>query len=307
MFLIKKTLKKKKIKSLIKKLYFCRMIYFSNEFDNLYGAGSFMTWNPHFRSARMLWSAKSFYNFIQYNSLTLQLRSVKIFRLLTGFIVRVVLWLHYIFRSNVLFNLSKAENILNTWRFFTFFFTLNELYTSFALRIFCNYKIFKIFQKRSTYEFIWNFKPNNLLFVNVRNTSSRKPKNFSFISLGLFLKFFEKKKTLKKNKLIKLAVIKYFRKLFIILHLRKLILIIKKNPIYLPEILNIFHQPLFILVNEPSKENPKKKKKITFNPPIFSYYFFIANKSFVKNKMQKKGRIKRKITKKLVSKNKIID
>lgn len=291
---------------MFKKLYFWRTAYLSNDFDSLYSVDSFMTWNPQFRSAKLLWSAKSFYLFIQNNPLTTHLKSIKIFRFLTKFIVHAVLWVHFVFRSNVLLKLPKSGNILNTWQFFFFFFALNELYLNFSLIIFRNYKIFKLFQKRSIYEFIWNFKPNNLLFVNVRSTSLRKPKNFSFVSLGLFLKFFEKKKTLKKNKLIKLAVIKYFRKLFIILHLQKMILIIKRNPVYLPEILNIFHQPLFVLVNEPSKNKPKKKK-IIFNPPMFSYYFFISNKSFVKNKMQKKGRIKRKITKKLVSKNKIID
>jgi hypothetical protein len=37
------------------------------------------------------------------------------------------------------------------------------------------------------------------------------------------------------------------------------------------------------------------------------YCFFLENKTYVLNKLKKKGRIKRKITKKLVAKNKLTD
>jgi len=82
---------------------------------------------------------------------------------------------------------------------------------------------------------------------------------------------------------------------------------VKNNPVYFPEIFNIFHQPLFITIAKPTKENPRKKIKIKFNSPSFNYFFFITNKSYVLNKLKKKGRIKRKVTKKLVAKNRLTD
>jgi hypothetical protein len=146
------------------------------------------------------------------------------------------------------------------------------------------------------------------LFITLRNASQFRAKNLTFASLGLFTKLFEKKKSMKKNKLLKLIIVKYFRKLLVVAQISKLILFVKKNPAFLPELLNIFQQPVFLQnPQKTSKSSPKNKLKLKFDAPKFIYYFFLENKSFVFNKIRKKGRIKRKITKKLVAKNKLTD
>ena len=155
--------------------------------------------------------------------------------------------------------------------------------------------IFKKF-KKNYFEFILNFNYNNKLVMNLNNNN--KKKNYSFLSPGFFIKFFEKRKCFKKSKIIKFLMIKYFKKLLIITNIYKLFLIIKKIPTHLNELINLFNQTIILNIN-----NEKKKIK----SPIFSYIFFLENKNYNKNKLKKKGRVKRKIIKKLTYKNKIID
>lgn len=71
--------------------------------------------------------------------------------------------------------------------------------------------------RHSPYKFIFNFKPNNRLFLIFKNNLQTKYTTYAFTSLGLFIKFFEKKKSLKKSKIIKFLMLKYFRKLFVFL------------------------------------------------------------------------------------------
>jgi hypothetical protein len=74
--------------------------------------------------------------------------------------------------------------------------------------------------------------------------------------------------------------------------------------------LNLFNQPILVFIKSEelkNDENEQKIKKLTYNAPAFKYYMFLENKSYVLNKLKKKGRIKRKITKKIIKQNKILD
>jgi hypothetical protein len=123
-----------------------------------------------------------------------------------------------------------------------------------------------------------------------------------FLTSGFFIKFFEKKKSMKKNKLIKLIMMRYLRKVFLYANVWKLILIIKKIPLNLNELLKIFSQVFLLKIIK-----KKKEKIIELGTPIFLNFFFLKTKVYCQNKIKKKGRIKRKITKKLIFRNHVID
>lgn len=80
------------------------------------------------------------------------------------------------------------------------------------------------------------------------------------------------------------------------------------------ELIRYFQQPVYLYLNKSKTDEKnlneiqkKKKAKVEFFPPLFLFYFFIETKSYVKNKIRKKGRIKRKITRKLILTQNIID
>jgi hypothetical protein len=146
---------------------------------------------------------------------------------------------------------------------------------------------------------------SNRFYVNLHNFFK---KNYIGISTGLFIKFFEKKKSMKKNKLIKFLMSKFLRKLIIILNLKNLILIFKKTPVFLIEILNFLNQPLPHKFNNPL-ENKIINETLNFAPHLikFLYFIFLQNYSFSKNKTRRKGRVKRKVYRKLILTNQVID
>lgn len=128
------------------------------------------------------------------------------------------------------------------------------------------------------------------------------------IATGLFIKFFEKKKSMKKNKLIKFLMSKFLRKLIITLNLKNLILVFKKTPVFLIETLNFLNQPTVHKFNDPI-HNKIINEALSPSPRLikFLYFIFLKNYSFSKNKMKKKGRVKRKIYRKLILTNQIVD
>jgi hypothetical protein len=100
------------------------------------------------------------------------------------------------------------------------------------------------------YDIILTFR-NSKLFINLLDS---KKKNYVSIATGLFIKFFEKKKSLKRGKNVKLLMIKYLRKLLIISKVPSLTLLIKRTPIFLPEIINILNQPIAHKFIDPLEE-----------------------------------------------------
>ena len=64
------------------------------------------------------------------------------------------------------------------------------------------------------------------------------------LSVGLFLKFFQNKKSLKKNKLFKLLLAKYLRKLLIVSGIKNIYVYIKKTPLFVQEIFHLLTSPL---------------------------------------------------------------
>ena len=146
---------------------------------------------------------------------------------------------------------------------------------------------------------------SNRLFINLLNFSG---KNYTSLAVGLFLKFFKNKKSFKKNKLIKLLLVKYLRKLLIIAGVKNLYLYIQKKPLFFQELCKTLTTPL---VNP--FFNPITSLSITENttlktqPFYIRYLFFKNTKPYNIMRLPRKGRLKRKIMRRIIRTNRISD
>lgn len=202
----------------------------------------------------------------------------------------------------------KNQNLFFKWTNIKLNFLLNyiKLYNLFFYSIFLDiFYLNKFFKKKNRliYFLILSFKKNKLYF-NLQNLNK---KNYLSVSTGFFIKFFEKRKSIKKNKTIKLLMSKYLRKILLISKIKNLILIIKKIPVFINEILNFFNTPIAHKFLNPIDGKEIEETEVNYTHLKFLYFLFLENKNFSKNKIAQKGRIKRKILRKVIFENKIVD
>jgi hypothetical protein len=202
---------------------------------------------------------------------------------------------------------AKSFIFLNKTQIYNFFYSYTRVYFYLFQKI--AYDALKIVKKkihkkqRPLYHLILTFR-NNKMFVNFND---RLKRNYLFLSTGLFIKYFEKKKLFKKNKIIRTILIKYLRKIFLLLKLPRIVLIVKKNPIFFLEFLTLFNQPIPYKFNE-----PLTNREILDNNPNkfltkFLYFIFLNTQNYTNNKTKKTGRVKRKIFRKIILRNSVID
>ena len=115
------------------------------------------------------------------------------------------------------------------------------------------------------------------------------------------------KKSLRKNKILKVLISKYLRKFLLILQLKYVSLHFSSTPIMLQEIILNLTTPLI----KPLK-NPLTLKVIDEDQSsqfrfIFLYFFFQKSKNFGTFKLRRKGRVKRRIIRKLIKINNVLD
>lgn len=165
------------------------------------------------------------------------------------------------------------------------------------------YSKFSLLAQSSPFLIVLSFKKSRL-FITLKNLLKR---NITSLSSGLFIKFFEKKKSFKKNKTVKLLMIKYLRKLLVITKITTLSLVVKKTPVFLTELLNLINTPISHKFSNPIDGKLIEEDSKSFTLLKFLYFIFLQNKSFCKNKLRLKGRIKRKILRKITLQNRLID
>ncbi len=100
---------------------------------------------------------------------------------------------------------------------------------------------------------------------------------------------------------------KFLRKLFIISKIKTLILLVKRTPLYLLEFLTLLNTTIIHKFIDPIENKIIEEKNTDKNIVNFQYFIFFKNIDFSLNKGPQKGRIKRKILRKIIINNKIID
>ena len=119
----------------------------------------------------------------------------------------------------------------------------------------------------------------NQIFLHLKDLKRR---DYCFASLGFFIKFFAKKKSLKKNKVMKFLLARFIRKLFIISNILSANLIIRGLPIKLLEMTSFIMQPLKHKFIDPENGNVIDETKIQNESYLitFNYMLFIKNKAY---------------------------
>jgi len=167
----------------------------------------------------------------------------------------------------------------------------------------------KLLTKRKplTFKLLFNFK-KHYLFITLLD----KKNNILFsLHAGLFIRFFNYKKSLKKSKSTKIILIRYLRKLLMLSNLNNFILYVKQTSDQLNKLLQILQKPINHSFTDPitgqvitEEMSSKKKRKQLFN---FLYIIFLKNKPYGVMKTKKTGRLKRKIRRLVIRANRIID
>ena len=126
-------------------------------------------------------------------------------------------------------------------------------------------------------------------------------------SLGIFSKAFMKNKAFLKNKINFILLAKLLRKILIHTNYQNFVLLIKKVPKYFTEILYNIYNTSVTFYKHPflnSIVDEKRQETVLLKT---SYIYFLNNKAHTVLKKRKKGRLKRKITRKLIKLNLISD
>jgi hypothetical protein len=116
--------------------------------------------------------------------------------------------------------------------------------------------------------------------------------------------FFKKKKKFKRSLILKTYLMLHLRKILLSIKLNKFNVMIKGLPVFFKQLIKILITPLNITFKNKFDDNLIKDElsKPYFNI-IINFLFFLKSISFCFFKTKRKRRLKRKITRKLFTKN----
>ena len=129
---------------------------------------------------------------------------------------------------------------------------------------------------------------------------------YFFLSLGLLAKFLLKGKSFTKSKTVYLLLANFLRKVLLFSSVNVLLLLIKNTPRYLREIMATLNDPVINVYSNPFSEHTVLEKNLV-NPFTFSAFIFTQNKPYGLMKVKQRGRLKRKITKRLIAAARVLD
>lgn len=156
------------------------------------------------------------------------------------------------------------------------------------------------------------YNTDDLLTLNYKrrnffpNVSSKDGKVLVTSSLGLFARMLNKGKSFIRNKSVYLMSAMFIRKLLIYSSIRQITVFVKRQPLYLNEILSTLFKPVINLYKHPfnNKIIDEKSAGISFK---FLNIIFMQNKNYTNYKTRKRGRLKRRIMKRLIKVNNVLD
>lgn len=161
----------------------------------------------------------------------------------------------------------------------------------------------KLDHEYSRYSIILNFKKQRF-FPHMYNILYKKTLFNS--SLGIFSRNFSNKKSFLKSKASYMMSATFLRRMLIYLRLPHIILKVVKVPRFLKDIIFIMLSKSNALYTHPYSKNLIIEKHLKTNF-LFDLVIFTNNKCYGPIKKKKRGRLKRKISKKLFLYNNIID
>ena len=140
------------------------------------------------------------------------------------------------------------------------------------------------------------------------NSQSR---TYNYLSLysGLFLKFFKQRRPLRRSKLFKVLMVKFFRKILIQTRVYYILFTVNRASPALIEFLRLLKTPNIVPYKNPNSTKAFNDSFVNKGKTLFSItkVIFRRTHSFTNMKTPNKGRLKRKITRRLLRKNRVLD
>jgi hypothetical protein len=129
---------------------------------------------------------------------------------------------------------------------------------------------------------------------------------YFFLSLGLLSKFLLKGKSFTKSKTVFILLASFLRKVLLFSSFKNLYLFVNKTPLYFKEIMSTINDSVINIYKNPFSNNLITEKEMS-NPFVFPVIVFTNNKSYGFMKAKQKGRLKRKIARRLTMINRVLD
>jgi len=206
--------------------------------------------------------------------------------------------------EKLIWNSTSKTQTLFLRKVFTFCTFYKELILQNSLRLgqFLYYK-HSTCSSHFDHKLYLTFSPSRF-YVNFRSFTNL---NYFSLSVGLFLKFFNNQKSLKKTKTFKFLLVKLLRKILVVSGIRHFMIFFKRAPILLAEVFRFLTSPLITPFHDPVQNRTIVEDDRQYVRFSFKYFFFLKTVSYTTMKGKQKGRLKRKISKKIIKRNNISD
>ena len=212
-----------------------------------------------------------------------------------------------VFTNEIARSPNTSHQIIPTW--FKVWSRFTQVYSSFGyLPRLDLYLRLKLSRKEEVKHFLrFRFKYQRLFVVL---EDKRQQRTHLFVAPGLFLKYFERKKALKKNRSMKFLMMRFLRKVLLSLGLKSVGVITRGVPLHIDAMLSSLFKPLshpFLNPLTGETINEADSEKVKSKNIFINSILFLAPRPHAIQKTRKRGRIKRKIRRKLVRTNSLID
>jgi len=156
------------------------------------------------------------------------------------------------------------------------------------------------------------FNPTKLLALNFSRNKffpvirTILGESYFFLSLGILSKFLLKNKAFTESKTVFILLASFLRKVLLFSSVKNMYLFINKTPLYFKEIMSTINDPVVSVYKNPFSNSMVNEKELP-NPFTFPLIIFTNNKPYGFLKTKQKGRLKRKISRRLIMINRVLD
>lgn len=133
-------------------------------------------------------------------------------------------------------------------------------------------------------------------------------RNHFSLTPGLLIKYLEgKRKGAKKSLSVKLLLVRFLRKILIVSRVDSLALIMKGVPLHGLQLFSFLNKPLSHIIRDPITRKPIDETGDDYKKFSYQALHFLKPKPYGYQKTRKRGRVKRKIRRKIISAARVID
>ena len=163
----------------------------------------------------------------------------------------------------------------------------------------------KSYERKLSHNLILKFN-NHQFFISVLDYFLKK--NYFSLLPGLLLKHLEgKRKSAKKTLSTKLLLMRFLRKLLIVSRITHLSVTLKGVPLFLQKLFSFLNKPLSHTFIDPLTKKEIDETGEFYTTFTFHRLLFLKPKPYGYQKTKKKGRIKRKIRRKIIRAANVLD